>query len=157
MDDTYQTYINRVAPMILSATHEHQVKNIQKSAKFAGGKPVSFPGYSIITPPWSDDNDNEQFYTSLHSCQQHLEAQLPPELMIPVTAASFHLTLADLIWADGYQDTATANADFDSQLKSAIADSFQQFSKFTDTKNSLELQLLGLTLFPQSYCSLPSP
>ena len=107
MDESYHTYLNRVAKMTLSATYESQVKNIQESPKFrlmADGsrEPVSFPGYSIITPPGAADPVNAGVYTDLAACQQQLVKQLEPDLLVLVEPASFHFTLADLIWDSAY-------------------------------------------------------
>lgn len=108
MDEDYQTYLNRVARTTLLETYNSQLQHIQESPKFqlspeGGRQPVPFPGYSVITPPPDEDAQNQDFYQSLRLCQEQL-LQLPLEtdLIVPVPFASFHLTLADLIWDNAF-------------------------------------------------------
>ncbi|MBO0351816.1 DUF1868 domain-containing protein [Phormidium pseudopriestleyi FRX01] len=131
MDDTLQTYLNRVARMTLKDAYQSGLQHIQPSPKFqaqGGGarKPVSFPGYTVVTPPMIEDVENQEFYKNMESCQQQLLEILEPGLMVPVPADSFHVTLADLIWDGRYRDAAAENPEYDPQLRSAIAQSFQQ-------------------------------
>jgi hypothetical protein len=131
LDDTLQTYLNRVARMTLKDAYQSGLQHIQVSPKFQateGGarKPVSFPGYTVITPPMREDVENQEFYKNIESCQQQLLEMLAPGLMVPVPADSFHVTLADLIWDGSYRDASAENPDYDEQLRSAIAQSFQQ-------------------------------
>lgn len=156
MDETYQTFINRVAPMTLPASHKAQLENIQKSGKFDGDKPVFFPGYSIITPPCQDDLANQEFYRQFHQYQQELLAKLPSNLLIPVDPKSFHLTIADLIWDRDYESSVNSNPNFDQKLKDEIALSFQQY-KETVNPEPIILQLFGLAIFPRALVALLVP
>ncbi len=131
MDDTLQTYLNRVARMTLKDAYQSGLQHIQTSPKFQGTeggarKPVSFPGYTVITPPMGEDVENQEFYKNMESCQEQLLEMLAPGLMVPVPADSFHITLADLIWDGSYRDASAEKPDYDEQLRSAIAQSFQQ-------------------------------
>ena len=122
MDESYHTYLNRVAKMTLPATYESQIKNIQESPKFklnAAGtrQPVAFPGYSAITPPGAEDPSNAGVYASLAACQAHLTKQLEPDLLVPVAPTSFHFTLADLIWDSAYLTAIDRDPEFESKFK----------------------------------------
>ena len=150
MDETYQIHVNRVARLTLPTTYQTQLENIQKSPKFEGGKAVPFPGYSVITPPGVEDSPNVGFYEHLEACQQQLLKALPAGLLIPLPPASFHLTVADLIWNGAYQEAVKANPDFDSNLQTCIAESFQQYQKSANKGTSNQWQLLGLLLFPRA-------
>lgn len=151
MDDTYQTYVNRVVPMTLSASHQQQVQNIQKSPKFNAGKPAPFPGYSIVTLPWEEDSENDDLYKNLKFCQDRLLEQLDPGLFVPVPPESFHLTVADLIWDSNYRQVTADNPQFETQLCEYIAQSFQSYSqKLASGSSQIQLQLIGLTLFPRA-------
>ena len=90
-------------------------------------KAVYFPGYTIITPPSNEDPTNQEFYSKVQLLQQQLVEQLETDLIIPLPLDSFHLTLADLIWGDSYQQAVTENPEFEEQLKSQIEHSFQQY------------------------------
>ena len=157
MDETYQTYVNRVAPMTLPTTHETQLQNIQQSGKFVEGKPVSFPGYTVITPPECDDKDNDRLYKRLELCQEQLLQQLEPGLTIPIPKSSFHITLADLIWDSGYRDALAKNPQFDSQLREQVEVSFAQYRQRVHRRSPIQFQLLGLSIFPRAIavCLIP--
>ena len=70
MDETYQMYVNRIASLTLPTTYQGQFKNIQKSPKFQQGEPISFPGYTGLTPHYQDDSLNESFYHQLTLIQK---------------------------------------------------------------------------------------
>lgn len=148
MDDTYQAYVNRAARLTLLETYKSQVDHIQESPKFkphpAGGRePVAFPGYSVMTPPWSEDEHNRIFYENLEKCQQQLVEKLPAHLIVPVPAKSFHLTLADLIWDSAYLD-ATKNPEFDGQLRLRIAECFASYRAMLTKEAPIRWMVLGL-------------
>ncbi|MEB3216810.1 MAG: DUF1868 domain-containing protein [Nostocales cyanobacterium 94392] len=164
MDDNYQTYMNRVARMTLPEAYTSQVQHLKESPKFAshpGGerKAVSFPGYTLITPPHGEeDSINSTFCSKLRGYQQEL-LQLPScsDLIIPVPPDSFHLTLADLIWDSAYRDARETNPDFEKQLGSCFTDIFQEYQNSVTPKNSSKWQMLGLMLMPRAVaiCLVP--
>ncbi|MDJ0729407.1 MAG: DUF1868 domain-containing protein [Crocosphaera sp.] len=150
MDETYQIYVNRVASLTLPTTYQNQLKNIQKSPKFQQRQPVSFPGYTILTPPYQDNPRNESFYHQLTLTQQQLIEKIEPNFLIPVPPESFHLTLADLIWEDNYLNALKADQNFDHKLKKAISDSFQIYQQLNLEKGQSQWQILGLLVFPRA-------
>ncbi len=155
MDESYHTYLNRVAKMTLTATYESQLKNIQESPKFrltaAGNRePVAFPGYSIITPPGAEDPDNGGVFQELMACQQKLIEHLEPDLLVPVEPASFHFTLADLIWDSAYNVAIDANPDFETKLRDRIEESFQIYQQSLDKSTPIRWQIMGLTVRPRA-------
>ncbi|MDJ0601339.1 MAG: DUF1868 domain-containing protein [Crocosphaera sp.] len=150
MDETYQIYVNRVASLTLPTTYQTQLKNIQKSPKFQQRQPVSFPGYTVLTPPYQDDPINESFYHQLTLTQQQLIEKIETNFLIPVPPESFHFTLADLIWEDSYRNAAKADQDFDRKLKKAISDSFQTYEKLDLEKGQSQWEILGLLVFPRA-------
>jgi hypothetical protein len=155
VDESYHTYLNRVAKMTLPATYESQVKNIQQSPKFrltADGsrEPVAFPGYSVITPPGAEDPGNGGVYQELAKCQQQLIEQLEPDLLVLVDPASFHFTLADLIWDTAYLMATEANSDFESKLRDRIEDSFQIYNSSLVESKPIRWQIMGLTVRPRA-------
>jgi hypothetical protein len=155
VDESYHTYLNRVAKMTLPATYESQVKNLQESPKFqliADGtrQPVSFPGYSAITPPGAEDTDNSDVFKELAACQQQLLDKLEPGLLVLVDPASFHFTLADLIWDSAYRTAIAANPDFESKLIDRIADSFKIYQDSIVETAPIRWQIMGLTVRPRA-------
>ncbi|MCC0176801.1 DUF1868 domain-containing protein [Waterburya agarophytonicola K14] len=157
MDESYQDYINRVARLTLPTACSMQLQTIQHSPKFVEGKPVSFPGYSAITPPMEEDNLNQDFYRQVETIQQQLSQQLETDLFIPLPASSFHFTLADLIWDESYRQAIAANAEFDRVLQQEVAASFQQYQESLSDKKPLTWQLWGVMARPRAImaCLVP--
>ena len=155
MDESYNTYLNRVAKLTLPATYESQVKNLQESPKFhvaedGSRQPVPFPGYSVITPPGAEDPDNAGFYADLVACQQQLFKQLEPDLIVPVDPGSFHFTLADLIWDSAFKIAIENNSEFEKKLRDRIADSFEIYAQSIPQKQPIRWQIMGLTIRPRA-------
>ena len=154
MDESYHTYLSRVAKMTLPATYESQVKNIQESPKFrltdGTRQPVAFPGYSAITPPGAEDPDNSAVFKDLAACQQQLIEKLEADLLVLVDPASFHFTLADLIWDSAYRMATDANPDFESKLIDQIEDSFKIYQDSIVDTTPIRWQIMGLTVRPRA-------
>lgn len=162
MDDTYPIYVNRVARMIAPDSYHSQLPNIQESPKFehrADGttQAVNFPGYTVITPPWEDESENEAFYGSLQELQQRLEQELQPSLMISLPPESFHVTLADLIWENNYRDAVQKNAEFEPQLQGRIRESFGQYQELYRNSYPIYWQFFGVIVMPRAIgiCLVP--
>lgn len=154
MDESYHTYLSRVAKMTLPATYESQVKNIQESPKFrltdGTRQPVAFPGYSAITPPGAEDPANSAIFKDLAACQQQLIEKLEADLLVLVDPASFHFTLADLIWDSAYRMASDANPDFESKLIDRIEDSFKIYQDSIVDTMPIRWQVMGLTVRPRA-------
>ncbi len=161
MDENYNTYLNRAVRLTLPETYRSQVSHLQQSPKFhsdaAGLHPVDFPGYSIITPTGKDDPDNAGLYDRLAALQTQLIEQLGPQHFAPVPAASFHLTLADLIWDSNYYHAREANPDFDPKLQRCITQIFQQHP-LPPSSAPLKFQVVGLMVMTRAIaaCLIPT-
>jgi len=140
--------------MTLPATYESQVKNIQESPKFrltdGTRQPVAFPGYSAITPPGAEDPANSAVFKDLAVCQQRLIEKLEADLLVLVDPASFHFTLADLIWDSAYRMETDANPDFESKLIEQIEDSFKIYQDSIVDTTPIRWQIMGLTVRPRA-------
>ncbi|MGB7439912.1 MAG: DUF1868 domain-containing protein [Coleofasciculaceae cyanobacterium] len=162
MDDTYQTYLNRLARQTLPETYKSQLQHIHKSPKFkllSDGtyQAVKFPGYSVVTPPWEDDSANAEFYASLKELQQQLLQQIEPGLMVAVPPESFHFTLADLIWDSAYRDAESKNPAFEEQLRKCIGDSFVKYQNSLSSNNPISWSLIGLMVMPRALAVCLAP
>lgn len=162
MDESLQTYLNRVARLTLPDTYESKIQHIQESPKFQHQesdqrRAVPFPGYTIITPPWAEDAENSLLYSNLKASQEQLVQQLGADVFIPVPPDSFHLTLADLIWANAYRDAVAGNPQFEEQLRQAIAQSFAQSKGYLSKNQALRWQVVGMTIMPRALavCFVP--
>ncbi|NJL82012.1 MAG: DUF1868 domain-containing protein [Chloroflexaceae bacterium] len=156
MDETYQAYVNRVARLTLPATYQSQLENLQASPKFVAGQAVAFPGFSAISPPYQDDSDNGTFYGELARYQQQLLDSLG-EVATAVPVASFHLTLADLIWDSDYRAVVQENPQFDEQLQQRVGESFHQCQPLLKGGDPVCWQVLGIMLRPRAIalCLVP--
>jgi hypothetical protein len=164
LDDNYQTYLNRLVRLTLPEAYKSQAQHIQESSKFQPHsglrQAASFPGYTLITPPAAEEeSENSAFYAKLQTYQQEL-LQLPvnSNLIVPVPSASFHLTLADLIWDNAYLDAYEKNPKFDEELHSCVAEMFQQYQQLmTNRSHPIKWQILGLILMPRAVavCLVP--
>ncbi|MBO3463307.1 DUF1868 domain-containing protein [Aetokthonos hydrillicola CCALA 1050] len=151
--------------MTLPEAYKSQIQHIQESSKFhltslGVREAMPFPGYAVITPPQQDEqSENFAFYTKLQSYQQEL-LQLPlnSDLIVPVPPASFHFTLADLIWENAYRHACEENPLFDEQLRSCFGEIFQQYKQsMTNLGHPIIWQMLGLVVMPRSIavCLVP--
>jgi hypothetical protein len=164
LDDNYQTYLNRLARLTLPEAYRSQAQHIQESSKFQPNsglrQAASFPGYTLITPPAAEgESENSAFYAKLQTYQQEL-LQLPVNrnLIIPVPPASFHVTLADLIWDNAYLDAREKNPKFDEELPSCLAEMFQQYQQLmTNRSHPIKWQMLGLILMPRAIAACLVP
>ncbi|HEY9653491.1 MAG TPA: DUF1868 domain-containing protein [Coleofasciculaceae cyanobacterium] len=162
MDETYQTYLNRVAHLTVPTTYASQLQHIQESPKFkplpdGSREAVPFPGYSVVTPPWGEESVNSGFYANLKDIQQQLLQQFDAGLMVPVPPDSFHITLADLIWESAYRDVERENPEFDQQLQERIAESFQKYRQSHSSGHPICWQLLGLMIRPRAIAVCLAP
>ena len=149
--------------MTLPEAYRSQIQHIQESAKFrlhSGSRQAApFPGYSLITPPAAEEAKNSTFHAKLESYQQEL-LQLPvgSDLIVPVPPASFHLTLADLIWDSAYLHACEKDPEFDQKLRSCCAEILQQYQEsMTNGTEPIQWQMLGLIVMPRAVgvCLVP--
>jgi hypothetical protein len=156
LDESYQEYINRVARLTLPSACALQLQGIQQSPKFVDGKPVSFPGYSVITPPAEEDVVNQEFYQQLEALQRQLFDGLGQDFFIPLPRASFHFTLADLIWDESYRQVVKDNPNFDRELQQQVAASIDEYQVESD-RQPISWQLWGVIARPRAImaCLVP--
>ncbi|RMF63393.1 MAG: DUF1868 domain-containing protein [Cyanobacteria bacterium J069] len=147
--------------MALPEARKTQVQHIQPSPKFqqqAGGiQPSPFPGYSIITPPWVDESENGVFYEQLQVFQQQILQELVPGMLVPVPPASFHMTLADLIWDSAFHHAVTEDANFEQKLRDRLSLLFERFQDTLAGSSPIYWQVLGLIVMPRAVgvCLMP--
>jgi hypothetical protein len=140
----------------LPEAYRTQVQHIQESYKFHAHsgvrQPTPFPGYTLITPPAAEDRSNAAFYDQLQLYQTEL-LKLPVDssLIVPLPPASFHLTLADLIWDSAFLHTSEKNPQFTEELNSHLIETFQHYQQSMSGENQpISWQLLGLIVMPRS-------
>lgn len=155
MDDTYQVYVNRLTRMMSSDAYFSQAQNIQSSSKYqriesGQWQAASFPGVTVMTPTQRDTTAiaNQIVYQRLQDYQARLVSALPPDLLIPVPAESFHVTIADLIWDDAYRHVSQ-EADFTARLQTYLTDCFIK-SHAVQSAEPVEWQIFGLILMPRA-------
>lgn len=149
MDDSYQSYINRVAPQTLAIAYEQQLANAQGSPKFEQGQPVPFPGFSLVTPIAAEDPANQDFYAHLATVQHEVVGILGDKF-IPVPDSSLHLTVADLIWDGPYQELRRQNPDFEQKLCTCVQHAFADCQTQKIPYTTCHWQILGIFILPRS-------
>jgi hypothetical protein len=148
--------------MIRLEHYQSQWNHIQPSPKFevvADGtvQPVVFPGYSLITPPGTEDPLNAGFFSQLEEIQRHLwdSAQgLPDGLAVALPARTFHLTIADLIWEANYRQQIQTTPDYEVRLQNTIADIFSQQP---NTGKPIGLRVLGFIVMTRAIAVCLAP
>ena len=157
MDDAHSTYLNRIAQMASPQAYHSQVKLIQGSEKFdylpsGNARVVSFPGYTIMTPPQIDDAINAQFYLRLHDYQRQLLAlEVDQPLFVPLSLSSFHLTLADLIAGVAYKNACDRDADYDAKLHACIRTIFHEYQQqYAPSQIPIKWHLHSLMVMPKA-------
>ncbi len=153
MDENYQTFLNRVMRLTLPDTYKSQVQHIQESPKFRLSPdgtwlPTAFPGYTVITPPGSEDSKNLKLYASLKQYQARIAETLGSEMVAPLPPESFHVTIADLIWNGAYLH-ASESPGFDAQLRDRVASSFRQCQSMI-TGQAIRFQVVGLMVMARA-------
>ncbi|WP_159790857.1 DUF1868 domain-containing protein [Sodalinema gerasimenkoae] len=161
MDNTYQDYLERIAHLTTPATHGSKLEHIVESPKFRPAEdgqrhPVSFPGYSIITPPGREDRANAEFYQVMADCQRRIAQRLGASLFAVVPPESFHVTLADLIW-DGAYEEACYDPQFDHKLQQCIGEIFEQIQPSLSSPQSPQWQMSGLVVMPRAIAVTLNP
>lgn len=161
MDDLYRDYVNRVVRMTLPEHHQTQAKNIQPSAKFrldesGSMEALSFPGYTIMTPPWQEETANADIYEGIRQFTETMSDRLPEGLLATVPPSSYHVTLADLIWEDNYR-MASESDDFHQKLRNRIAESFKMYEASRGESAPCDWQILGLMIMPRAIALCLAP
>ena len=148
--------------MTLPEAYKTQIQHIQESSKFrvhAGVRVATpFPGYTLITPPAAEDLKNAAFYGQIEAYQrQLLELPIGGDLIVPVPAVSFHLTVADLIWDSAFHHACTKNPQFAEDLNSQLAEMFQQYQQLMTKGSPISWQMWGLIVMPRAVgvCLVP--
>lgn len=136
--------------MMLPEAFQSQAQYIQPSPKYQKQpdgtiQPAPFSGYTVVSPPWADDEQNQGFYSHLQEYQQQVIDKLDPGLLIPVPPSSFHFTLTDLIWADAYHHAAE-DPEFETKLHDRVAESFEKCRFLVQAQQPVRWQIIGLFL-----------
>ena len=158
MTITYQSYVNKVVQMTLASNYQQQLKFIQSSPKFKGGEAQEFPGYTIITTPAKEDSFNNKINQEITQLQATLKQQLDDRLFVTVPPETFHITIADLIWDQAYKSAVQENGDFDELLIAEIDKIFANSNEILTGVESLDLEVVGLSIFPRAIavCFIPT-
>jgi hypothetical protein len=103
-----------------------------------------------MTPLCAEDKENEGFYQAIEVSQQQLIAELEQDLLIPVPPATFHLTVADLIWENNYLANVKDDPDYENKLRQEVEKSFEDYNSTVKSHKPIEFQFLGITIFPRA-------
>lgn len=161
MDDFYQAYLDRLAAMVQPRNYQSTLQYLQKSPKFSqsdDGKvtAVSFPGYTLMSRPQSEDSVNGVAYTNLQSLYQQMATAFPAGTLAALPLASYHMTIADLIWDSAYHDRRL-NTSYDDQFRHRLADVLAQVETQVVGPAPVSWQVLGCMIMPRAIgvCLVP--
>ena len=157
MTITYQSYVNKVVQMTLTNNYPQQLKFIQPSPKFEQRKAIEFPGYTIITPPAKEDTFNSQINNYVAQLQTTITEQLDDRLFVPVPSEIFHITIADLIWNKEYISAVQKDSNFEELLIAEIDKIFADSQDLLSGIDSLDLEVIGISIFPRAIAVCFSP
>jgi hypothetical protein len=161
MDDFYQAYFERLGAMVQPRNYAFTLQYLQKSPKFSqtpDGKTIAapFPGYTFMSRPQAEDPANGAAYTQLQSLYQQMAAAFPSDMLVALPLASYHMTIADLIWDSAYRDRCR-HASYDDQLRHRLADVFAQVESQVMGPAPVTWQVLGCMIMPRAIgvCLVP--
>lgn len=159
LDDQYQVYINRLMGMTRLEHYRSQWPLIQPSPKFdvlpnGSIEPTFFPGYTLMTPPGSQDSGNGDFFQRLEAVKNEFWQGLPPNLAVPLPSETFHLTIADLIWDSTYQQEVESRPDYEVELQTQIG---KVLAQQPSTGTSIGLKVLGFIVMTRAIAVCLAP
>lgn len=159
LDDQYQVYINRLMGMTRLDHYRSQWPLIQPSPKFdvlpnGSIQPAFFPGYTLMTPPGSQDSGNSDFFQRLETVKNEFWQVLPPNLGVPLPWETFHLTIADLIWDSTYKQQVESRPEYEAELQAQIAEVLAQQPS---TGKTIGLKVLGFMVMTRAIAVCVTP
>jgi len=154
MDDSYQAYLERLSKMVQLDSYHSTLQYLRKSPKFARmadgtDRAVSFPGYTLISPTSEDDPTNAAAYATIETAYKDLVANLPANLVIGLPLASYHMTIADLIWDSAYRDLSR-DPDYDTKLRDRLEMLFSEVEPQVIGPKPVLWQVLGFVAMPRA-------
>jgi hypothetical protein len=162
MDDSYQAYRERLSTMVQLDSYHSTLQYLRKSPKFARTsdgvvRAVSFPGYTLISPTSEDDVVNKDAYAAIQAASDALAAQLPEGLFIGLPPASYHMTVADLIWDSAYRDQSL-DPSYDQKLRDRLTALFSEITPQVIGPTCVSWKVLGFVVMPRAIgvCLIPS-
>lgn len=161
MDDSYQAYLERLSKMVQPDSYHSTLQYLCKSPKFARTadgvvRAVAFPGYTLISPTSEDDTVNGDAYAAIQAASDALVRQLPEGLLIGLPPASYHMTIADLIWDSAYRDRSLDPA-YDAKLRDRLTALFSDVKPQVIGPTRVSWQVLGFVVMPRAIgvCLIP--
>ncbi len=161
MDDFYQAYFDRLAAMVQPRNYQSTLQYLQKSPKFVRADDGSlaaapFPGYTLMSRPQADDAANGAAYVQLQSLYKQMAAAFPAEMLVALPLASYHMTIADLIWDSAYRDRSL-NGSYDEQFRHRLTDVLAQVEPQVVGPAPVSWQVLGCMIMPRAIgvCLVP--
>lgn len=148
MELSYQDYLKQVAHVLNEETNgkvASQVNTLGKFEKSAHGQwvPVSYEGFSLITPTFTDDSENADCYREIDHIRQEIrEKDFPQFVAVPVSA--FHMTVARLISGEVFAKKIRNNDGHENELLSVLIQVLSEIN----IDMPLKFEIKGFSLFP---------
>lgn len=105
LEMNYKNYIKFVEDIIGADTIRYIAGQVRALGKFqisnsGQWEPFSHAGYTIITPPFTDDIENEGFYKKLIAIREELSRHMVSPKILAAPVSALHMTVARLVSGD---------------------------------------------------------
>lgn len=147
MEWEFVDYKEHINDMLKDYKIFEALENIKTQGKFVLNnrnkwEPLDYPGYTFITPPFTDDKDNVSTYRMIQSVKIELSKQMNSCKVVEAPDNALHVTIARLISGDKYV----------SNIKDTKEKNFQNYFKTLFSRyiisGQLEFDIKGVTVFP---------
>ncbi len=155
MDDklsekSFSEYVRRMDELISDSEIELRVKKLKPGGRWDLNtrNPLPHPGYTIITPPFFEEDieRNRQTYGTLVNVQNELLKCIGTSSYVPAPPNSFHMTVADLVSTERYE-AKVVKSQKEGTLRNEVRRVFSNLSHL-QADRAPEMLVKGLTLFP---------
>jgi hypothetical protein len=156
-EDNFDKYNDRILKMVeeegdirrrVDISNGH-VKRFEWVNKRKDWSPIRHSGYTIITPCFDREKDDENIatYKSLEEIQNELLKSFPS--FAPAPKCAFHLTIADLISGERYEEIISDKKD--NAFLFAISSIFNHLK----LRGSIKMKVKGISILPPGFVIAP--
>ncbi|MCX7709149.1 MAG: hypothetical protein N2484_04800 [Clostridia bacterium] len=147
MEKKHSEYLQHIDQMVSDVQIEENATKITPFGKFKLNPcnlwlPVSYPGFTLITPTFEHDKENNVPFLRLCEAQRFLKLFNSMKLA-PAPTSAFHMTIARLISGDEYKNKLTV------RKEALFLDTFHKLFNHSAFSGTLTMEIKGLSVFPQ--------
>lgn len=149
MEKDYSDYLKQTEEALKEVRIKESASLLKPLGKFFRNdhgkwEPMFYPGYTIITPTFSDDMDNFRAYALLGEIARKFIKRLDLPALIAAPCSAMHMTVARLISGDEFL-AKVRNARENDELLAAL----DSVSRQVPANGPWKFEIKGLTIYPQ--------